>query len=151
MFHRLSACFYSHSSAFAYMGTAPVPAFQCDPEGSIFLQVPPRSFCRPVRRLFFMLVIDWCKFSAHGDEMAKRRRTRRTRRGSPDATPTAQDRGSVISSRYFLPVLLLVGCFGAYVSNGDFLPGGDMDQNLHSYLSARSMCMYLQRCFLHSS
>ena len=25
-----------------------------DPEGSIFLQVPPRSFCRPVRRLFFI-------------------------------------------------------------------------------------------------
>lgn len=62
--------------------------------------------------------------------MKKRRRTRRTRRERPGATPTAQAGGRVALSKYFLPVLLFVGCFGAYVSNGDFLPGGDQEGNM---------------------
>ena len=62
--------------------------------------------------------------------MAKRRKTRRTRRERPDATPTAQAGSSVALSKYFLPILLLVGCLGAYVSNGDFLPGGDQEGNM---------------------
>ncbi len=62
--------------------------------------------------------------------MAKRRETRKTRRERPDATPTAQAGGRVASSKYFLPVLLFVVCFGAYVSNGDFLPGGDQEGNM---------------------
>ena len=62
--------------------------------------------------------------------MAKRRKTRRTRRERPDATPTTQAGRSVALSKYFLPILLLVGCFGAYVSNGDFLPGGDQEGNM---------------------
>ena len=62
--------------------------------------------------------------------MAKGRKTRRTRRGRRDATPTSQAGGRVASSKYFLPVLLFVVCFGAYVSNGDFLPGGDQEGNM---------------------
>ena len=34
------------------------------------------------------------------------------------------------ASKYFLPVLLFVGCFSAYVSNGDFLFGGDQEGNM---------------------
>ena len=33
-------------------------------------------------------------------------------------------------SKYFLPILLSVVCFGAYVSNGDFLFGGDQEGNM---------------------
>ena len=33
-------------------------------------------------------------------------------------------------TRYLLPVLLFFLCFGAYVSNGDFLPGGDQEGNM---------------------
>ena len=62
--------------------------------------------------------------------MAKRRKTKRIRRGRPDTTPTAQTGSVVASSKYFLPVLLFVVCFGAYVSNGDFLPGGDQEGNM---------------------
>ena len=62
--------------------------------------------------------------------MATRRKTRRTRRGRPNATPTAWAGGRVASSKYFLPVLLSVVCFSAYVSNGDFLPGGDQEGNM---------------------
>ena len=62
--------------------------------------------------------------------MAKRRKTRRTRRERPDAMTTARAGGRVALSKYFLPVLLFVGCFGAYVSNGDFLPGGDQEGNM---------------------
>ena len=62
--------------------------------------------------------------------MAKRRKTRRTRRERPDAAPTVRAGGRVASSKYFLPVLLSVVCFGAYVSNGDFLPGGDQEGNM---------------------
>ena len=40
------------SSQYDVVGDGPC-AVPCDPEGSIFFQVPPRSFCRPVRRLFF--------------------------------------------------------------------------------------------------
>ena len=62
--------------------------------------------------------------------MAKRKKTGRTRRERPGAKPTPQVGGRGVSSRYFLPVLLFLVCFGAYVSNGDFLPGGDQEGNM---------------------
>lgn len=34
------------------------------------------------------------------------------------------------SLRFFLPFLLFFACFGLYVSNGDFLPGGDQEGNM---------------------
>ena len=62
--------------------------------------------------------------------MAKKRKTKTTRRERSGATLTAQTGGRGVSSKYFLSVLLFVGCFGAYVSNGDFLPGGDQEGNM---------------------
>ena len=53
--------------------------------------------------------------------------------GKPPATePAAPARFAerVAASRYFLPALLFAVCFGAYVSNGDFLPGGDQEGNM---------------------
>ena len=62
--------------------------------------------------------------------MAKRRKTRGTRHERPGATPTVRAGGRVALSKYFLPVLLFVVCFSAYVSNGDFLSGGDQEGNM---------------------
>ena len=53
--------------------------------------------------------------------------------GKPPATePAAPARfaARLAAARYFLPALLFAVCFGAYVSNGDFLPGGDQEGNM---------------------
>ena len=53
--------------------------------------------------------------------------------GKPPATePAAPARfaARLAASRCALPVLLFAVCFGAYVSNGDFLPGGDQEGNM---------------------
>ena len=53
--------------------------------------------------------------------------------GKPPVTePAAPARFAerLAASRYFLPALLFAVCFGAYVSNGDFLPGGDQEGNM---------------------
>ena len=42
----------------------------------------------------------------------------------------APDRAGKTSLQIFLPVLLFFVCFGLYVSNGDFLPGGDQQGNM---------------------
>lgn len=52
------------------------------------------------------------------------------RRAARDAAKTRQTAGGVVSSSYLLPILLFFVCFGAYVSNGDFLPGGDQEGNM---------------------
>ncbi len=77
--------------------------------------------------------------------MAKRRPTEKTQRQqSTPSKSTRQERrqaaradakdrqtaGGVASSKYLLPILLFFVCFGAYVSNGDFLPGGDQEGNM---------------------
>ena len=77
--------------------------------------------------------------------MAKRRSTKKTQnQRSTSSKPTRQERrqaarddakarqtvGGVASSKYLLPILLFFVCFGAYVSNGDFLPGGDQKGNM---------------------
>ena len=77
--------------------------------------------------------------------MAKRRSTEKTpSQQSAPSKPTRQERrqaarndakagqtaGGVASSKYLLPILLFFVCFGAYVSNGDFLPGGDQEGNM---------------------
>ena len=77
--------------------------------------------------------------------MAKRRPTEKTPRQRPaPSKPTRQERrqavrddakarqtaGGAASSKYLLPILLFFVCFGAYVSNGDFLPGGDQKGNM---------------------
>lgn len=77
--------------------------------------------------------------------MAKRRPTKKTPiEQSAPSKPTRQERrqaarddakarqtaGGVASSKYLLPILLFFVCFGAYVSNGDFLPGGDQEGNM---------------------
>ena len=77
--------------------------------------------------------------------MAKRRPTEKTRsRRSASSKPSRRERrradrddakarqtaGEVASSKYLLPILLFFLCFGAYVSNGDFLPGGDQEGNM---------------------
>ena len=56
-----------------------------------------------------------------------RRERRRAARNNAKARQTA---GEVVSSNYLLPILLFFVCFGAYVSNGDFLPGGDQEGNM---------------------
>ena len=63
-------------------------------------------------------------------KVAKSRKARRTRCERPAAKLTAQIGGEAASSRYLLLVFLFFICFGAYVSNGDFLPGGDQKGNM---------------------
>ena len=36
----------------------------------------------------------------------------------------------VVASKHFLPAILFAVCFGAYVTNGDFLPGNDQVGNM---------------------
>lgn len=43
---------------------------------------------------------------------------------------TAPGRTGVGSLQFFLPVLLFFVCFGAYVSNGDFMPGNDQQGSM---------------------
>ena len=77
--------------------------------------------------------------------MAKRRpREKTSRQQSAPSKPTRQElrqaarndakarqtAGGVASSKYLLPILLFFVCFGAYVSNGDFLPGSDQEGNM---------------------
>ena len=53
--------------------------------------------------------------------------------GKPPATESAAPArfaARLAAARYFLPALLFAVCFGAYVSNGDFLPGGDQEGNM---------------------
>ena len=38
--------------------------------------------------------------------------------------------GRVAASKHFLPALLFTVCFGAYLGNGDFLPGNDQVGNM---------------------
>ena len=47
--------------------------------------------------------------------------------GSAAAAPVA---ARIASSRFLLPAAVFVLCFGAYVSNGDFLPGNDQLGNM---------------------
>ena len=77
--------------------------------------------------------------------MAKRRPTEKTqhqrsssskpsrqerRQAARDAAKAKQAAGGVAAAKYLLPILLFFVCFGAYVSNGDFLPGGDQKGNM---------------------
>ena len=63
--------------------------------------------------------------------MAKRREVNKdTHRKRPETKMPTQTAGGVASSKYLLPILLFFVCFGAYVSNGDFLPGGDQEGNM---------------------
>ena len=77
--------------------------------------------------------------------MAKRRPKKKTQgQRSTASKPTRQERRQaarddakdrqtatgMASSKYLLPILLFFVCFGAYVSNGDFLPGGDQEGNM---------------------
>ena len=48
----------------------------------------------------------------------------------PQPAPAAPGRTGKTSSQIFLPALLFFVCFGLYVSNGDFLPGGDQQGNM---------------------
>ena len=52
------------------------------------------------------------------------------RRERPEAKLTARTGGGMASSKYLLPIFVFLVCFGAYVSNGDFLPGGDQKGNM---------------------
>ena len=49
------------------------------------------------------------------------------------ARPGSADRGG--GSKHLLPVLLFAVCLGIYLSNGDFLPGGDQEGNMLSSLN----------------
>ena len=52
------------------------------------------------------------------------------RTARPLTASTARLAARLGAAKYFVPTLLFVVCFGAYVSNGDFLPGGDQEGNM---------------------
>ena len=52
------------------------------------------------------------------------------RTARPLSASTARLAARLGAAKYFVPTLLFVVCFGAYVSNGDFLPGGDQEGNM---------------------
>ena len=75
---------------------------------------------------------------SHRDGPASTRRSESQKSLSGDSArgrktqraPAPPGRTGTPSSQIFLPVLMFVVCFGLYVSNGDFLPGGDQQGNM---------------------
>ena len=58
--------------------------------------------------------------------------------GESEVPVTAAKQGlahSVAASKHLLPALLFAVCLGAYLSNGDFLPGSDQEGNMLSSLN----------------
>ena len=51
---------------------------------------------------------------------------------TPDPAAGAPPRlaATIAASRHFLPAVVFVACLGAYVSNGDFLPGSDQEGSM---------------------
>ena len=60
--------------------------------------------------------------------MAKR--TRRKRKRTEPAVEEMKRSREKSRQNYFLPLVLFMICFGAYMSNGDFLHGTDQEGNM---------------------